>query len=89
MIKKLLVEFECYNGYSCSCHTQKWVETEIYEVEDEDDLETFLKELNEATEAWYHASIHTRFGRHKVLRAYVVTDIIELKTQTLDSDKQL
>lgn len=76
-MKKILIVYDCDNGYSCGCCGRKWQEHEIYEVKDNINVEKFVKKQNDFYGKSYDKS-SDRYGRFAVSEAYVITEEIKV-----------
>lgn len=78
---KVLIEYYCDNGYSCSCCGKDWIETEIVELDDDLDAEEFkakIDEMNKKVNEEYYSKKEDRYGRHEIISAHVVIHSYEL-----------
>ena len=77
-MKKILIVYDCDNGYKCACHGRQWEETEIHEIPDSQDIQDFVNEHNEYVAKFYDALKHNQYGPFRILRAYLVVDEFEV-----------
>jgi hypothetical protein len=72
-MKKILVIFDCDNGYKCSCCGDSWQESTTCEIEDDKDENDFVNLLEETVKKTYAES---RYGKYAIHSAYVISEII-------------
>lgn len=69
-MKRILVVYDCNNGYQCSCCRRDWEETETYEVEDDVVGKEFVDNLRKNLVHEYN------YGRQDIVSAYVISEVI-------------
>lgn len=67
---KILVIYNCNNGYACGCCSSSWEETQVYEIDE--NIEEWLKEESEIIEKSHNRALHPE-DRFEIKAAYIVS----------------
>lgn len=73
---KILIVFDCDNGYSCNCCGREWQEVEIYDIQHENNIWGFMLGLNKQIDDNY--ANNGFYGRTKIANAYVIEKELDL-----------